>query len=306
MQKTNFLKVIVIGLMVLFFSSKVGADMVGNWEDKWSKRERVFNSYMKKDYIRAKTGVVKFAKANASAEEYRIEKEKLTDVKNLYKVIQGKSRLIGTYLRTIDRDYRNKDRMENFLKFFKTEIKKFEVAKNDYLRLMKDLKGKEDIDQNKLKYATKALKHISANLAAEYKQIKNMPTEASVEALDDFNRKTIVSNMANSISQAKYAIAKVKNKPTVATWTKNDLMKKACRDVQMAIGGFKRYDQDFDNADHLQQVFMTVYENQMIKMIKREVRRGENEKDSVLDAIKIIEKDLKRVNRSFKKYKRSL
>ena len=171
---------------------------------------------------------------------------------------------------------------------------------------MNDLKGAENIDLKKIKLPTKALKHISKNLTAEYKMIKNMPTESTVEAVEESTRKSLDANMANSIAQAKYAIAKVKNKPTVATWTKKDLMKKACRDVQMAIGGFMRYELDFDDAADLKKVFMRVYENEMIKFIESNMRGGVPEEEAVMDAIKIIEKDLKRVDRSYKKYKRSL
>jgi len=180
------------------------------------------------------------------------------------------------------------------------EIKKFKAAKKDYLRLMKELKEAENIDKKKIKLPTKALKHISKNLTAEYKMIKNMPTESTFEAIEESTRKSLDSNMANSIAQAKYAIAKVKNKPTVATWTKKDLMKKACRDVQMAIGGFMRYGLEFDDAADLKKVFTRVYENEMIKFIKSNITGGVAEEEAVMDAIKIIEKDLKRVDRSFK------
>jgi hypothetical protein len=311
MKQGSFLKIAIASFMVLFFSSEVLGDMLGNWEDTWDQRERPFNNYMKKDYLQAKKAIVKHAKANKPEEEYRREESEYTDLKTLYKLIQGKSRLIGTYLRTIDRDYRNKDlsdsdKIETFTRFFLAEIKKFKAAKKDYLRLMNDLKEKENIDLKKIKLPTKALKHISKNLTAEYKMIKNMPTESTVEAIEESTRKSLVSNMANSIAQAKYAIAKVKNKPTVATWTKKNLMQKACRDVQMAIGGFTRYELDFDDADELKKAFTRVYEKEMIKFIKSNIRGGGDEEEEVMDAIKIIEKDLKRVDKSFKKYKRSL
>jgi len=123
MKKGNFLRIAIASLVVLFFSSEVIGGMIGNWEDTWYQRERPFNNYMKNDYLQAKRAVVNIAKTNMSDEEYRRENSEYQDLKKLYDSIRGKSRLIGTYLRTMDRDHRNKDlsdsdKIETFSRFF--------------------------------------------------------------------------------------------------------------------------------------------------------------------------------------------
>lgn len=315
MKRFGLLKIVLICVFVLVFcldSSEAGID-IGTWEATWIDREKDFNDYME-EYITQTTRALRYTKENRlmPKKKYKKREKKFLVVKSAYDDITAVSGQIRELLEAIDDNYTGgggsaTQLKPNRLNVFGRQVGDLVAAKKLYVKHAKNLRGGEDIDLKEIKVATKSLKHIVANVKDVYSMAKAMEESPPItpEANIEFIRRTAIPRLQNSITQMKYALAKVKKNPTLDTWTGGSLMQQACRDVQMSLGDF-RTDRRFKKAADLQARFMS-YETQMERAIRSSIRRNpEEEEDAVVDAYKTIEKDTKLLKKNFKRFKKSV
>jgi|GEM_PF-3222111 len=312
MKRFPFLKLTFICLAGLLFALNtpaVGIE-IGSWEATWTDREKEFNDYME-DYISEKTRGLQYTKRQRilTKKQYRKKEKAFKAIEAAYEGVKQESETIRALLEDIDDNFIISDAAAqlkpNRLRPFKQQTKNLVNAKKRYLKFTKKLKTGEDIDIKEVKIATKSLKHIVDNVVDQYKTMKAMAeVPQTMEGINELTRRTSIPNLQNSIAQMKYALAKVKKKPTLATWTGSNLMQQTCRDVQMALTPF-RDDRRFKDARKLQQQFIG-FEGQMERAIRDTMGGQGGETKAVMNAHDIINKHIKTLKKNFTRYKKSV
>jgi hypothetical protein len=279
----------------------------GKFAEAWVKYEKGFNDYML-DYVSEKTKGLKYTreKRMLSKKEYKKKAKAFKAVKKTYTTVQQKSSDIRGILKAIDKNF-NSDRhlIDGRLKTFGKQTKKLGKTQKSYLKTLNKLKGAEDIDKKEIKVPARAIDAILDNIKDVYNITKNAKSNPqSPEEFLAMDKKNSITGLQNSISMMKHALAKLKKNPTLATWNNKRLMEHACRDMQLLLGAFRK-DKYFKNADKLWSRF-NVYERQMADMIKKNIRKPADETRAVMDAYKIVKKDLKSVEKNFARYKKAI
>ncbi len=309
MQKRIAFQLLVLCTLVFLFSSSAIAARLknGHFAEAWVEYEKEFNDYMQ-DYIAEKTKGLQYTKEKKLLTKKKFKKKvkAFESVKKTYAAVQQKSGTIRSNLKAIDKNFNSDGQIiDGRLRALGKQTKSLIKTRKNYLKTLSKLKGAEEIDKKEVKIPARAIDAITDNIKDVYNMAKT--AESNPKTPEEFlamDKKNSIAGLQNSISMMRHALAKVKKNPTLKTWTNKELMADACRDMQLILGGFKK-DKQFKNADKLWSRF-SVYERQMADMIKKSIRKPADEKKAVMDAYKIIKKDLKTVEKNFALYKKTI